>query len=177
MITYRSKHNSKLKHPGRTYVFIDATNIIYGATGCNFHVDFQKLIKYLKERFNSQKVFYYGGVDKENEKQQGFYHKLKSLGFELRLVPVKVFSNGKKKADVDSRMTFELMLYLNEYNRLVVLTGDGDFFWVLEFLKKVKEKLWLLSFPKQTAKELKILAAADFANLENIKDRIKWTKK
>ena len=169
--------NKKSKYRQKTYVFIDATNIIYGATGCNFRVDFRKLFKYLKERFESERVFYYGGVDKENKKQLNFYHKLQSLGFELRLVPVKIFSNGKKKADVDSRMTFELMLYLDKYDRLVVLTGDGDFFWVLEYLKTKKEKLWILSFPKQTAKELKILAGPDFANLENIKERIKWTKK
>lgn len=171
------KHKRELKYPGKTYVFIDATNIIYGATGCNFRVDFRKLIKYLGERFESKKVLYYGGIDKENIKQLDFYNKLKSLGFNLRLVPVKVFSNGKKKADVDSRMTFEMMFYFNKYDRLVVLTGDGDFFWVLEYFKKEKEKLWILSFPKQTAKELKLLAGADFANLENIKDRIKWTKK
>jgi uncharacterized LabA/DUF88 family protein len=178
MTTQNSKHNTQfIKHKRRTYVFIDATNIIYGATGCSFRVDFRKLIKYLRERFESNKVYYYGGIDKENIKQLNFYNKLRSLGFELRLVPVKVFSNGKKKADVDSRMTFEMMLYFNMYDRLVVLTGDGDFYWVLEYLKKEKEKLWILSFPKQSAKELKILAGADFANLENIKERIKWTKK
>lgn len=173
----KKQQNKKAKIKVKTYTFIDATNIIYGTKGCNFYVDFQKLLKYLKERFESQKVFYYAGFDKEDLKQQNFYHKLKSLGFELRLVPVKRFSNGKKKADIDSRMTFELMLYLKEYSKVVVLTGDGDFFWVLEYLKKEKEKLWILSFPKQTAKELKTLAGPDFANLENIKKKIKWTKK
>ena len=131
----------------------------------------------MKERFNSEKILYYGGFDKDNEKQQNFYRKLRLFGYDLRLVPVKVFQNGRKKADVDSRMTFELMLYYKKYERVVVLTGDGDFYWALEYLKSKKEKLWILSFPKQTAKELKLLAGPDFANLENIKERIKWTKK
>jgi hypothetical protein len=50
------------------FVFIDATNIIYGATKCGFKVDFKKLIAYLTERFSASRIYYYAGVDKENKK-------------------------------------------------------------------------------------------------------------
>lgn len=162
--------NIKLK----TCVFIDATNIIYGASNNGWRVDFKKLAKYLKERFGAKQILYYAGVDQENLKQLKFYEKLQDFGYKLRLVPVKTFSDGKKKADVDSRMTFEMMLYLTEYNQAVVMTGDGDYYWVLEYLLETNKKVWILSFPKRTARELKQLVGADFANLENVRKIVEF---
>ena len=65
----------KLKkiHNNNTHVFIDATNIIYGASRLGWKVDFKKLFKYLKERYQAVKIFYFAGVDDENKKQLKFY--------------------------------------------------------------------------------------------------------
>lgn len=155
-----------------TFAFIDATNIIYGASHHGWRVDFAKLADYLRTRFEVTKILYYAGVDNENIKQLKFYEKLQEFGYELRLVPVKTFKDGSKKADVDSRMTFEMMRYLKTYNRAVIMTGDGDYCWVIEYLLKIKEKVWVLSNPKSTAQELKQLIKGDFANLNNIRSRI-----
>ena len=62
-----------------TYVFIDASNIIYGASNNGWKMDFKKLIKYLKKRFRVNKVFYYAGLDPENKKQLGFMKNYKNL--------------------------------------------------------------------------------------------------
>ena len=124
----------------KTYAFIDASNIIYGSADAGWKMDYKKLRKYFQEKYGVKKIFYYAGLDAENKKQLRFYEKLQEFGYILRLVPVKVFRNGKKKADVDSRMTFEMMLYFNEYDRVIVMTGDGDFYWILEHLLKTKQQ-------------------------------------
>jgi uncharacterized LabA/DUF88 family protein len=165
-----------------TYAFVDASNIIYRDTDENpWKIDLQKLIKYLRERFEVGRVFYYGGIDNRNETQVKLYKKLEDWGYELRLNPVKKFVNIRgefyTKADVDSRMTFEMMKYLSEYDRAVVLTGDGDFEWVLEYLLGNKEKIWLLASPGKTAKELKKLVGRDFANLDNLRGQLEFEKK
>ncbi|MCL4374508.1 NYN domain-containing protein [Patescibacteria group bacterium] len=149
-----------------TYAFIDATNIIYGTGGAGWKVDFKKLISYLKGRYQALKVLYYGGVDSNNQKQLNFYKKLKSFGYELRLVPVKTFKDGKKKADVDSRMTFEIMLLLNQYNNAIFMTGDGDFFWVFEYLIQTKINVKLIANSRSTARELKQLFKQHFTDLQ-----------
>lgn len=59
-----------------TFVFIDATNIIDGASRAGWKVDFEKLIKYLRARHQAQLVFYYAGVDHRNLKQLGFYRRI-----------------------------------------------------------------------------------------------------
>jgi uncharacterized LabA/DUF88 family protein len=152
-----------------TYVFIDATNIIYGAGGAGWKVDFKKLIKYLKGRYKASKVLYYGGVDANNQKQLKFYKILESFGYELRLVPVKVFSNGKKKADVDSRMTFESMLLFNQYDKAIFMTGDGDFLWVFEYLIQTKNNVKLIANSRSTARELRQLFKEHFTDLQLIR--------
>ena len=159
---------------GRTYVFIDASNIIYGASHNGWRMDFEKLIKYLKTRYDANKVFYYAGLDPENKKQLGFYEKLQEFGYILRLVPLKVFSDGTRKGDVDSRMTFEIMKYFGTYNRAVILTGDGDYYWVLEYLIQNKKQVFIISFAKRTAPELKKLAKEDFAHLGNLRHQLQF---
>lgn len=149
-----------------TFVFIDATNIIYGAGGAGWKVDFKKLMSYLKGRYQALKVLYYGGIDSNNQKQLNFYKKLEFFGYELRLVPVKTFKDGKKKADVDSRMTFEIMLLLNQYNNAIFMTGDGDFFWVFEYLIQTKIGVKLIANSRSTARELKQLFKQHFTDLQ-----------
>lgn len=157
-----------------TYVFIDASNIIYGCKSQGWKMDFKKLIKYLKERYEAKKVFYLAGLDPENKKQLGFYEKLQEFGYKLRMVPLKTFGDGSKKGDVDSRMTFEIMQHYDKYDRAVVLTGDGDYFWVLNHLKENDKKIKILSFPERTAKELKQLVGANFANLGNLRHKLEF---
>ena len=161
----------------RTYTFIDASNIIYGAGADNWKMDFQKLIKYLKERFEAKKVFYFAGLDPENKKQLGFYEKLQEFGYILRLVPLKTFSDGSRKGDVDSRMTFEIMKYFNEYNQAIVLTGDGDYYWVLGYLSEEGKKVKILSFKNRTARELKRLAKGNFTDLSRLKKMLEFKLK
>jgi len=65
----------------RTYAFVDASNIIYGTRNEGWKVDFRKLYKYLKERYECKKIFYFAGEDSKNIKQKNFYKKLAEFGF------------------------------------------------------------------------------------------------
>ncbi len=161
----------------KVFAFIDATNIIYGADDHGWRMDYKKLANFLTARFEIKKILYYAGVDNQNLKQLNFYEKLQDFGYSLRLVPVKKFADGKKKADVDSRMTFEMMLYLQSYNEVVVMTGDGDYYWVLEYLRRAKKRVILLSFPSHTAKELKILFGGNFMDLNDVKENLEFNNK
>lgn len=159
-----------------TYVFIDAANVIYRHGNERlWKIDLKKLIKYLQERFGASKIFYFGGIDYQNAAQMSIYRRMLEWGYELRFNPVKHFVNDRGerylKADVDSRMTFEIMRLFPEYDRAVILTGDGDFYWVLEYICKQKTDVRLLASPAKTAKELKQLFGHKFTNFDDLK---KW---
>ncbi|NCO61869.1 NYN domain-containing protein, partial [Candidatus Kaiserbacteria bacterium] len=191
----RSKHSSKIPGAGwltvqnikvgdyiavpaerfkKTAAFIDASNIIYGAKTAGWKVDFAKLITYLKTRFGVMEVFYFAGLDYENPKQIKFYELLQKLGYTLKLVPLKRYKNGREKGDIDSRMTFELMKAVNEYDAFLALTGDGDFYWVLEHLKQRNRELKILSFGPRTAREIKQLAGPFFTDFTRLRHLLEF---
>ena len=145
------------KKQGVVYAFIDATNIIYGCGSAGWKLDFEKLAKYLKTRYRTDKIFYYAGVDDKNLKQLKFYERLAEFNYLLRLVPVKTFADGHKKADVDSRMTFDMMLHFEEYTDALIFTGDGDYYWVLEHLLSKKNSVRLFGTHASIARELRQL--------------------
>jgi len=126
------------------YAFIDASNLMYAASRVGWKMDYEKLASYLRYRFGVSRLLFYGGVDHTNKKQLGFYKKLKEFGYELNLIDIKKFSDGSRKADVDSRLTIDAAKLINNYNEALFITGDGDYFWLFEYLMQTK-KIKLLS--------------------------------
>lgn len=152
----------------RTYAFIDASNIIYGARTEGWLIDQKKLFNYLKTKFKTSKTFFYFGKDDNNPKQLGFLKKLESFGFILKVKQIKRFGN-RQKANCDVDLTLDMVLLKEKYDRAIVLTGDGDFLPLFEYLKKEKKEIAILAFPKSTARELKKFAGGNFIGLTNEK--------
>ena len=140
-------------------------------------MNFEKLIKYLKERFGANRVLYYAGLDAENKKQLVFYEILQKFGYELKLVPVKRFNDGTRKGDVDARLTFEAMKYFNNYDKAVFLTGDGDYYWLLEYLLEKQKEIKLIAHTQSTAKELKKLFGGEFTDISRLKELLEFVSK
>ena len=154
-----------------TYAFIDGANVGRGAEASGWKIDYAKLARYLATRFGADRVFYFSGTSDKPERIK-LYEQLRQLGFEVLLTPTRRFSDGTTKADVDSRMTFEMMRMKDEYDRAVALTGDGDFYWVLEYLRKQKDRVALLSFGKRTARSLTRLFGPNATAFETIRQRV-----
>jgi uncharacterized LabA/DUF88 family protein len=48
----------------KTYCFIDAANLFYGGEkSLGWKIDYKKLIKYIREKYKTSKVFYYAGIE------------------------------------------------------------------------------------------------------------------
>jgi len=159
-----------------TFVFIDASNILYGCTRAGWKIDFEKLFHYLKTRYGADRVLYYAGLDSDNKKQLLFYELLQRFGYELRLVPVKTFTDGTRKGDVDARLAFEGMKYYNEYDKAIFLTGDGDYFWLFKYLLENRKEVRLLGHAKNTARALKQLFGHAFLPIDNIRHHVEFKK-
>ena len=203
----------------KTNAYIDASNLFYGGRkSLGWSIDFEKLFKYLRERFDVSHVYYFGGIEihkfpfdylvndsvslkdlerylddyiEKNKKdstsamltlldrhlkQVHFYQKLERFGFKLILKPVKIYKdeegNQKRKANCDVDMAFYLMRDKNEYERVVVLSGDGDFLPVLKYLRGVgKKEVLILSRGPRTAKEIKRFAGGEFMDLISVNMR------
>jgi uncharacterized LabA/DUF88 family protein len=207
----------------KTYAFIDASNLFYGGEkSLGWKIDYQRLLEYLKKKYNIKKAFYFGGVDTYNfpfdylnadsvdikqlkvyvlnliEKEKinrnlekisslekslkriKFYKKLEEFGYILILKPVKTFKkkdgSSEIKANCDVDMTFYMMNYQNEYDKAVILSGDGDFLPVLKHLQKRGKEIHILARSRRTAKEIRVFAKKSFQDFEYLKESIKQIK-
>lgn len=165
----------------RTYAFIDASNIIYGTRDEGWKVDFKKLIKYLKERYQCKVIYYFAGEDKGNKKQAKFYKKLETFGYSLKLKQVKIYKQdgggAVRKANCDVDLTFFAMRDQDLFKRGIFLTGDGDFEILLAYFVKEKKKIIVIANAKRTAREIKILRGIQFNDLGVLKKTIEFNKK
>jgi len=152
----------------KTYAFIDASNIIYGTRDEGWKVDFRKLFKYLKERYKCKKIYYFAGKDEKNPKQQKFYRLLDKIGYDLKLKPVKIYlqDNGHKvrKANCDVDLTFYAMRDIDKFNRVIFLSGDGDFYIVI-------------ANGKRTAREIRQVMGANFTPMKSLKAILNFKQK
>lgn len=208
----------------RTFAFIDASNLFYGGEkSLGWKIDYRKLFQYLKEKYGTSKVFYFGGVEIHNfhydyqteetvpiEKLQKhltdflrkeglklneadllligrhlqrvkFYLGLNEFGYTLFLKPVKMYNQDdgttKRKANCDVEMTFHLMKEKGDFDRVVVLSGDGDFLPVLKYLKGMGKEVIVLGRGLRTAKEIRQFAGDNFRDFEYLRERLKMEKK
>ena len=110
-----------------------------------------------------------------------FYLKLKKFGYELYLKPVKFYKqeNGvvKKKANCDVDMAFYLMKEKDNFDRVIVLSGDGDFLPALKYLERLKKEVIILSRASRTAKEIKQFAGNKFRDFTRLEKIIRFEEK
>ena len=189
----------------KTIAFIDASNLFYGGEkSLGWKIDYQKLLKYLKEKYSADKVYYFGGVeihdfqydyltqetvpikkldehlsgllktkgDKMDEatilligrhlKRVRFYEKLDGFGYSLFLKPVKLYEQEdgltRRKANCDVDMAFHLMKEKDNFDRAIILSGDGDFLPVLKYMREINKNVLILSRGPRTAKEIRQFA-------------------
>jgi uncharacterized LabA/DUF88 family protein len=143
------------KHKRETiYAFIDSQNLNLGTSKDIYRnkkliykgwkLDFRKFRRYLADKFRVKKAFLFIGYIKENK---NLYSNLKSDGYEVIYKTTVKDSFGKPKGNVDA----ELVLYaaakefLN-YDKAVIVSGDGDFLCLHEYLKE-RNKLLRIIIP------------------------------
>lgn len=164
-----------------TFAFIDASNVIYGTKAAGWAIDLKKLYEYLKKRYGVNRAYYYAGCDPKNAKQVKLLSYLRSWGYIPRIKELRYYQRQdgrlEAKANCDVDMTFDMMRYLGEYSQAIILTGDGDFKVVIEFLIKQGRAVKIIANPKNTAQRLKRMAGGNFTDINKLKEEIELIKK
>lgn len=151
------------------YAFIDGQNLHLGTGQNGWHVDHEKFRKYLAEKYHITEAYYFLGFVSDN--QQDLYDKLQRAGFILFFREHSSALKGKKKGNVDCDIIFSVMKRLVEgesFDQVVLVSGDGDYIKLVDFLIKRKRFAKIL-FPNKTfASSLyKRLGTEYFDYLEN----------
>lgn len=168
------KKKLSLSIKGKTAVYIDAANIFYASKTLKYQIDFKKLIKYFGDNFNVDKIFYYTGFDPQNNKQIKFLDKLDKFGYRVIKKPIKKINKKgiyKEKANLDVELSIDAVINEGKYKNLVLVSGDSDFAYLLEILKRKGKKLIVISARGHISKEL-IINSDYYVPLESLKEKI-----
>jgi len=100
--------------------------------------------------------------------EKSFFEALQAAGFELRLKDIQIYPGGQKKADWDVGLAIDAVRTALSYDVAVLVTGDGDFIPLVEYLKwGLGKRAEVAGFSRTTSGKLK--EAADvFKELDKI---------
>lgn len=157
--------------------FIDGQNLYLGTKSKGWSIDHAKFRVYLADKYNVTEAYYFLGFVSEEE--QYLYERLQKAGFILLFREHSSSLKGKKKGNVDCDIIFTIMRKLveeEEFEKIVLVSGDGDYKTLVDYLVK-KDRFEKILFPnKEFASSLyKKLGGEYFDYLENphIKAKIK----
>ena len=154
--------------------FIDGQNLYLGTMQDNWSVDLAKFRVYLRDKYKIAEAYYFlGYLQEENDE---LYKEIQKAGFIVVFKEHNQYALTKKKGNVDTDLVFEIMKSLIENNtldKIVLVSGDGDYKKLVEYLIG-KDKFLKILFPnKKFASSLyKKLGSEFFDYLENIKSYI-----
>ena len=110
-----------------------------------------------------------------------FYLKLQKFGYRLFLKPVKLYEQEdgttRRKANCDVEMAFYLMKEKDNFDRVIILSGDGDFLPVLKYLREQNKEVLVLARGPRTAREIRQFAGAQFRDFVRLEKSIKFYDK
>jgi uncharacterized LabA/DUF88 family protein len=154
-----------IKHKNqRVGVFIDVQNMYYSAKNLyNCRVHFGNIVEAgVSDRQLVRSIAYVvrAGVPEE----QTFFDALTKLGIETKERDLQVFFGGAKKADWDVGMVVDAIRLSPKLDVVVLVSGDGDFVPLIEYLKHVGVQAEVMAFRETTSSKL-IEAADDFTDL------------
>ncbi|HEX4104182.1 MAG TPA: NYN domain-containing protein [Candidatus Paceibacterota bacterium] len=105
-----------------------------------------------------------GGLSSE----AAFFEALEKAGLELRMKDLQIFAGGMKKADWDVGMAVDAIRMSSFLDVIVLVTGDGDFLPLVDYLKWGAGRLVEVAAFRRSASS-KIQEAVDrFINIEEI---------
>jgi len=131
-----------------TYAFIDSQNLNLGVRSQGWRLDWSKFRQYLKNKYNVEKAYLFIGHMAGNE---ALYTYLQECGYILIFKPVLYKSkedNVVIKGNVDAELVLHTMIQYKNYKQAIIVSGDGDFYCLVEYLAS-KDKLLRLLVPNR----------------------------
>lgn len=157
MSPFRRKKQNIKTHAN--YAFIDNQNLNLGVQKSGWKMDWRKFRAWLRDRYDVEKAFMFIGYMPEHE---DLYKQMHEAGYLVVLKPTldmfktegpdkekKVEEGEDKKpatkGNTDADLVLHVMKELPNYHKAIIVSGDGDFFSVVEYLAQKGKLLHLMA--------------------------------
>jgi uncharacterized LabA/DUF88 family protein len=160
-----------LENRGRVAIFIDGSNLFYAALQLGIEIDYTKLLHRLTAGSRLLRAFFYTGVDRTNEKQQGFLLWMRRNGYRVIAKDLVQLPDGSKKANLDVEIAVDLMALVGSFDTAVIVSGDGDLAYAADAVSYRGARIEVVSLRSMTSDSL-INVADRYIDLDQIKEDI-----
>jgi uncharacterized LabA/DUF88 family protein len=113
------------------YAFIDSQNLYLAVRELGWRIDFHRFRVYLKEKYGVAKAYLFIGYIEGNTE---LYKSLQDAGFICIFKPTLVYRDGHTKGNCDAELVLQAMIEYQNYHSAVIVTGDGDFQCLINYL-------------------------------------------
>lgn len=113
-------------------IYIDGNNLYRGAKELGFDVDYKKFRGWLRQKYKATNVYLFIGLIPNRTK---FYEYLQNCGYIL-IYKNTISINGVTKGNCDAELILKTVsdFYMKSFDKCLIITGDGDFGCLIEFL-------------------------------------------
>ncbi|MFZ4591537.1 MAG: NYN domain-containing protein [Ignavibacteria bacterium] len=115
------------------FAFIDSQNLNLSTLNQGWKLDFKRFRIYLKDKFDVTNAFLFIGYDPTNS---NLYTSLQTYGYIIVFKPTLTLPTGKTKGNIDAELVLHTMIEYDNFDKAVIVTGDGDFYCLVEYLTK-----------------------------------------
>ena len=70
---------------------------------------------------------------------------MQTMGYIVILKPTMGLPNGAVKGNVDAELVLHTMIEYTNYSKAIIITGDGDFYCLVEYLVNKQKLLHLIT--------------------------------
>ena len=164
-----------MKKESNNYAFIDSQNLNLGIQKLGWKLNYQKFRIYLTEKYSVKKAYIFIGFVALN---QSLYDRLQEAGFILKFKPTVPDANGNIKGNIDADIVLRAALELNDYDKAVIVSSDGDFYSLVQYLYD-NNKLEVVLSPdiKNCSSLLKQTAKDKLQFMNNLRNKLEYKMK
>lgn len=156
----------------RVAILVDVQNLYYsGKNLYNSRVNYKNLLKHvLQNRVLVRAIAYV--INADENKENVFFTALHDAGFEVKEKPLQTFYGGAKKGDWDLGIAMDAIRLGHKVDSIILVSGDGDFKPVVNYLQQALGCLVEVVAFKKTANKDLIELADDFVDIEKDKGKL-----
>jgi uncharacterized LabA/DUF88 family protein len=145
-----------IKHPAqRVGVFIDTQNLYHSAKHLyKARVNFGAILEEAVGGRTLVRAIAYV-ISTESGDETNFFGALTKMGIETKVKDLQIFADGAKKADWDVGLAIDAVKLAPKLDTVVLVTGDGDFVPLIQYLDLHGVQTEVISFGKSSSGKLK----------------------
>lgn len=135
--------------------FIDGQNLHINTKSNGWKIDLARFRVYLQEKYKADQAYYF--IGSEDEAHHNLYQTIQKAGFNLVFRKHNLKMTGHKKGNVDTDIVFTIMAKIADrenFDQVVLVSGDGDYYKMVEYLIKKKRFGKLLSPNRRSTSSL-----------------------